>query len=123
MKAVLIISLFVRDDLNVTLPLKLYRRERIEPVVMSGGEETTSQRRGGVDGNQTDRETETDTEKEKHWPHNKPRDSSMMNDAGKTASGARKTRSRTLAGLKKETMAQMLLLQRKRCPTLDCRGR
>lgn len=98
-------------------------RERTEPVEMSEGEETTSQRREGVDGNQTDRETETDTEKEKHWPHNKPRDSSMMNDAGKTAKGAKKTRSRTLAGLKKETTAQMLLLRRKSCPTLDCRGR
>lgn len=73
-------------------------------VVTSGGEEMTSQRRDGADGSQTDRgrETaaETDTESAARSPPSKPRGSSTMSGAGKTVSGAKKTKSRILEGLR-----------------------
>lgn len=95
-------------------------------VVMSGGEETSSQRRDGAGGNQTDRgrETgaETDTENGVHLPPNKQRDSSTMSGAGKTASGVKKTKNMILESLKEGAMTQMLLLLIKRSPTLNCQG-
>lgn len=88
-------------------------------MVMSGGEETAIQRRGGAGGNQTDRgrETvaETDIENEMHLPPKKLRDSSMMSGAGKTVSGVKKPKKRILD-------TRMTHLSRKRNQTLDCRG-
>lgn len=95
---------------------------------MSGGEGTTSQRRGEAGGRLTDHgretetEAETDTENETHSPPSKPRDSSTTSDAGKTVSGARKTKNRILGDLKTGVMMQMPLPLRKRNPTLNCRG-
>lgn len=93
-------------------------------VAMNGGEETTSQRRGGAGGNQTDRgrETVTDTESEAHSPLNKLRDSSMMSGAGKTVSGAKKTKSRNLGSREEGATAQVPRLLKRRNPTLNCRG-
>ena len=93
-------------------------------AVMSEGEETTSQRRGGAGGNQTDHGKETvagtDIEIERHLPPSKLRGSSTMSGAGKTDSGAKKTRSRTSD---KGATKQMTPLLRKRSPTLNCRER
>lgn len=92
---------------------------------MSGGEEMTSQRRGGAGGKQTDHETETgtetetevetDNENETHYPPSKLRDSSMMSGAGKTVRGVKKTKKRILN-------PQMPLPLRKRNPALNCQG-
>lgn len=94
---------------------------------MSGGEEMTSQRRGGAGGNQTGhgRETaaETDTENVMHLPLNKLRDSSMTSGAGKTASVGKTTKNRILVSLKEGMMTLTAPLLKKRSPTLDCRGR
>ena len=95
-------------------------------VVMSGGEKTTSQRRGGADGNRKGhgRETgvETDTENERRLPPNKLSVSSTMSGAGKTTRGVKKTKSKVLDSLKEGAMTQMLLLLRRRSPTLNYRG-
>lgn len=95
-------------------------------MVMSGGEETTHQRRGGAGGNPTDhgRETavETDTEIEMHLPPSKLKDSSTTSAAGKTASGVKKTKNRILDSLKEGVTTQMPLPLRKRSPTLNCQG-
>lgn len=98
----------------------------LESVVMSGGEETTSQRRGRAGGNQTDhgRETvvETDTENEMHVLPSKLSDSSTMSGAERTDSNVKKTKSMILESLKEREMAQMILLLRRRGPTLNCQG-
>lgn len=102
-----------------------HRSERsIEEVGTSGGEEMTSQRRGGAGGSQTDPQTdpgresvveETDTGNGRRSPPSKLRGSSTTSGAGKTASSAKRTRSRRLE-------IQMSLLPRRRNPTLNCRG-
>lgn len=95
-------------------------------AVMSGGGETTSQRRGGAGGKQTDhgRETvaETDTENERRSPPNKLSDSSTMSGAGKTTSGVKRTKNIILDSPREGGMTKMLLLLRRRCPTLNCQG-
>lgn len=95
-------------------------------MVMSGGEEMNSQRRGGAGGNQTGRgrgtEAKTGTENEARLPPNKLRDSSTMSGAGKTVSGVKKTKSGILNHLKETVKTPMPLLLIKRSPTLNSQG-
>lgn len=95
-------------------------------MVTSGGDETTSQRRGGAGGNQTDlgRETaaENDTESETPSPPNKLRGSSTMNGAGKIVRGAKKPKTRISGGLAEGPTKTRPLLWTRRNPTSNCRG-
>lgn len=95
-------------------------------MVMSGEEETISQRRGGAGGSQTDLKKEStverDTGNEARLPPSKLRDGSTMSGAGKTIRGAEKTKSMILESLKEGVRTQTILLPIKRSPTSNCQA-